>query len=404
MNGTIKNITTFVPSNEYYKMSSSKIPTPKKNSFTTILEIAEGVNAIDLAIPMSNLTCPEQLIDLVSKNMRLGNNDYSPVEGVEQLREQIIELVNRQNKSTFNPDTEITITAGPAQAMTTAISTFIKEGDEVIIFEPVQESYAPFIELNGGRPIFVNLRLPDFRIDWEEVKKLVTSKTKMIIINNPQNPIGRIFSEEDIDQLKRMTNGTRLVILSNEVFDNIIFDGLKFRSLASIPDLASKSLIVSSFGSVFNITGWGIGYIFGPERLMSEFRKIQQFQGFSVNTPAQYALAEFLKGGPDFDIICESYHKKRDLLISLLKGSKFELVPTQSTFYQILDYSKISDESDIDFCARLILEFGVATVPFSAFQHEKAKNQLIRVCFAKPDEILHEAAKKLKSVPVRLHN
>ena len=389
---------------DYIKMSSSKIPTPKKNSFTTILEIAEGVNAIDLAIPMSNLACPEQLIDLVSKNMRLGNNDYSPVEGVEQLREQIIDLVNRQNKSTFNPDTEITITAGPAQAMTTAISTFIKEGDEVIIFEPVQESYAPFIELNGGRPIFVNLRLPDFRIDWEEVKKLVTSKTKMIIINNPQNPIGRIFSEEDIDQLKRMTNGTRLVILSNEVFDNIVFDGLKFRSLASVPDLASKSLIVSSFGPVFNITGWGIGYIFGPERLMSEFRKIQQFQGFSVNTPAQYALAEFLQGGPDFDIICESYHKKRDLLISLLKGSKFELVPTQSTFYQILDYSKISDEPDIDFCARLILEYGVATVPFSAFQHEKAKNQLIRVCFAKPDEILHEAAKKLKNVPTRLQH
>jgi len=389
---------------DYIKMSSSKIPTPKKNSFTTILEIAEGVNAIDLAIPMSNLACPEHLIDLVGKNMRLGNNDYSPVEGVEQLRAQIIEIVNRQNKSSFNPATEITVTAGPAQAMTTAISTFIKEGDEVIIFEPVQESYAPFIELNGGRPIFVNLRSPDFRIDWEEVKKLVTSKTKMIIINNPQNPIGRIFSEEDIDQLKRMTNGTRLVILSNEVFDNIVFDGLKFRSLASVPDLASKSLIVSSFGPVFNITGWGIGYIFGPERLMSEFRKIQQFQGFSVNTPAQYALAEFLQGGPDFDIICESYHKKRDLLISLLKGSKFELVPTQSTFYQILDYSKISDESDIDFCARLILEYGVATVPFSAFQHEKAKNQLIRVCFAKPDEILHEAARKLKSVPSRLQH
>ena len=385
-------------------MNSSKIPIPKKNSFSTILEIAEGANAIDLAIPFSNLACPEKLIDLVSKNMRLGNNDYSPVEGVEQLREQIIEHVNRQNKSSFNPATEITITAGPAQAMTTAISTFIKEGDEVIIFEPVQESYASFIELNGGRPIFVNLRLPDFRIDWEEVKKLVTSKTKMIIINNPQNPIGRIFSEEDIDQLKRMTNGTRLVILSNEVFDNIIFDGLKFRSLASVPDLASKSLIVSSYGPVFNITGWGIGYIFGPERLMSEFRKIQQFQGFSVNTPAQYALAEFLQEGPDFDLICESYHKKRDLLISLLKGSKFELVPTQSTFYQILDYSKISDESDMDFCARLILEYGVATVPFSAFQHEKAKNQLIRICFAKPDEILHEAANKLKSVAVRLNH
>ena len=385
-------------------MGSSKIPNPKKNSLTTILEIAEGMNAIDLAIPMSNLNCPDKLIDLVSKNMRLGNNDYSPVEGVELLREQIIRLVNSQNRTTFSAETEITITAGPAQAMTTAISTFVKEGDEVIIFEPVQESYAPFIELNGGRPIFVNLKLPDFRIDWEEVKKLVTSKTKLIIINNPQNPIGRIFSEEDIDQLKRLTNGTRLVILCNEVFDNIVFDGLKFRSIASVPDLAAKSLIVSSFGPVFNITGWGIGYIFGPERLMSEFRKIQQFQGFSVNTPAQHALAEFLQDGPEFESISKSYHKKRDLFISLLKGSKFNLVPTQSTFYQLLDYGKISDESDVDFATRLILEYGVATVPFSAFQHEKTKYQLIRICFAKPDEILIEAARKLKSVPVTVHH
>jgi methionine aminotransferase len=385
-------------------MGSSKIPTPKKNSLTTILEIAGEVHAIDLAIPTSNLACPEKLIDLVSKNMRLGNNDYSPVEGVEQFRTEIIALVNRQNNTTFNPATDITITAGPAQAMTTAISTFVKDGDEVIIFEPVQESYAPFIEMNGGRPIFVILKAPDFRIDWEEVKKLVTSKTKMIIINNPQNPIGKIFSEEDIDQLRRLTNGTRLVILSNEVFDNIVFDGLKFRSLASVPDLAAKSLIVSSFGPAFNITGWGIGYIFGPEKMMSEFRKIQQFQGFSVNTPAQFALAEFLKGEPDLEIICETYHKKRDLFISLLKGSKFEFVPTQSTFYQILDFSKISDESDIDFATRLIHEYGVATVPFSAFQHEKTKSQLIRICFAKPDELLIEAAKRLKSIPVNLHH
>jgi len=382
-------------------MGSSKIPTSKKNAFATILGIAEEVHAIDLAVPMSNLVCPEKLIDLVSKNMRLGNNDYSPAEGVEQLREQIIDHVNQQNNTSFNPETDITITAGPAQGMTTAISTFVKEGDEVIIFEPIQESYAPFIELNGGRPIFVNLKMPDFRIDWEEVKKLVTSKTKMIIINNPQNPIGRIFSEEDIDQLKRMTNGTKLVILSNEVFDHIVFDGLKFHSLASIPELASKSLIVSSYGPVFNITGWGIGFIYGPEKLMSEFRKIQQYQGFSVNTPAQYALAEFLQDGPDFESICETYHRKRDLFISSLEGSNFELVPTHSTFYQILDYSKISDEPDVEFAIRLIREYGVATVPFSAFQHEKTKSQLVRICFAKPDEILKEAAKKLKSVTIK---
>lgn len=388
---------------DYIKMVSSKIPTSKKNIFAAIMEIAEDVHAIDLANPMSNLVCPDKLIDLVGKYMRLGNNDYSPAEGIEPLRKQIINLINRQSNTTFRPETDITITAGPAQAMTTAISTFVKDGDEVIIFEPVQESYTPFIELNGGRPIFVNLKMPDFKIDWEEVKKLVTSKTKMIIINNPQNPTGRLFSEEDIDQLKRMTNGTKLVILSNEVFDNIVYDRQKFHSLLSVPDLAAKSLIVSSFGHVFNITGWGIGYIIGPEKLMSEFRKIQQFQGFSVNTPAQFALAEFLEEGQDIKAICESYHKKRDLFISLLKGSHFELVPTHSTYYQILDFSKISDESDVDFATRLILEYGVATIPFSAFQHEKTKNQLIRVCFAKPDEVLIDAAKRLKSIPIT-HN
>lgn len=385
---------------DYIKMASSKIPTSKKNTFSTVLEIAAEVHAIDLANPMSNLACPEKLIDLVSKNMRLGNNDYSPAEGVGQLREEILGLFNKVNNTNFKAETDITITAGPAQAMTTAISTFVKDGDEVVIFEPVQESYAPFIELNGGRPIFVNQKSPDFRIDWDEVKKLVTSKTKMIIINNPQNPIGRMFSENDIDQLKRMTNGTKLVILSNEVFDNIVFDEQKFSSIASVPELASKSLIVSSFGHVFNITGWGIGYIIGPDKLMGEFRKIQQFQGFSVNTPAQFALAEFLEEGQDFKAICETYHKKRDLLLSLLKDSNFEIVPTHSTYYQLLDYGKISEEPDLDFAIRLVTDYNVATIPFSAFQHEKTKNQLIRVCFAKPDELLVEAAKKLRSVPI----
>ena len=382
-------------------MIQSRIPTSKKSAFATIMEIAVKVNAIDLAKPMTNLECPEKLIKLVTKNMKLGNNDYSPAEGVERLRNEIISLFNKNNNSSFSAETDITITAGPAQAMTTAISTFIKEGDEVIIFEPVQESYAPFIELTGGRTIFVSQKLPDFHIDWEEVKKLVTSKTRMIIINNPQNPIGRLFSDSDLDQLKRMTNGTKLVILSNEVFDNIVFDNKKFLSLASVPELAAKSLIVSSFGHVFNISGWGIGYIIGPEKLMSEFRKIQQFQGFSVNTPAQYALAEFLGEGQDFNAICNTYLKKRDLFVDLLKDSCYEVLPAHSTYYLLLDYSKISDEPDYEFAVRLVQEYGVAAIPFSAFQHEKIKDQLIRICFAKPDDQLIEAAKRLKSVKAK---
>ncbi len=363
-----------------------------------MIEIAEEEKAINLVLPTSDISCPEGLIDLVAKHMRLGNNDFSPNEGVNSLREQIVSAINEQYGTAYNPSTDITITAGPAQAMTTAISTFIKEGDEVIIFEPVQESYAPFIEMTGGRPIFVNLKHPDYRIDWEEVKKLVTSKTKMIMINNPQNPIGRLFSDDDIDQLKRMTNGTRIVILCNEVYNQIVFDTHKFRSIASVPELAAKSLIVSSFGPLFNINGWGIGFILGPEKPMSEFRKIQQYQGFSVNTPAQYALADFLQSGQNLKEITAFYQSKRDYFIELLGQSNFEVVPTASTFYQLLDYSKISDEPDVDFAIRLAREYGVATVPFSAFHHEKIKNQMVRVCFAKPNHVLEEAAFRLKRV------
>ncbi len=381
-------------------MVSSKIPTPKKNIFSAIWYLTNEMKAINLAFPISEFACPERLIELVAKNMRLGNNGASPEEGVISLREQIASQVNRQNKTNFNPETEITITAGPSQAMTTAISTFIKDGDEVIIFEPVQEGFAPFIEMNGGRSIYVSLKYPDFKIDWDEVKKLVSSKTRMIIINNPQNPIGQLLTSEDLSQIKRMINGTRIIILGNEVFNHLIYDNQTFFSLLSIPELAAKSLVVSSYGPDFNIQGWGIAHIIGPEKLMSEFRKIQTIQGFSVNTPAQYALGEFLKDRQDFKEICASHQSKRDYFIDLLAKSNFKIIPTTSTYYQLLDYSRISDLADVDFAMKLISEYGVATVPFSAFQHEKTRNQLVRICFAKSNKLLEEAADKLNKVPV----
>ncbi len=381
-------------------MVSSKAPTPKKNIFSTILDLSNEMNALNLAFPLSEFACPNALIELVAKNMRLGNNGYSPEEGVQSLREQVAIQVNLRNKTNFNPDTEITITAGAVQAMTTAISTFIKNEDEVIIFEPVQEGFAPFIEMNGGRSIYVSLKYPDFKIDWDEVKKLVSSKTRMIIISNPQNPMGQLLNSEDLSQIKRMINGTRIIILSNEVFSNLVYDGQSFLSLNSIPELAAKSLVVSSYGPDFNIQGWGIAHITGPEKLMSEFRKIQQIQGFSVNTPAQYALAEFLKDGQNFKEICAFHQSKRDYFIDLLVNSHFNIIPTTSTYYQLLDYSQISDQADVDFSMKLISEYGVATVPFSAFQHEKTKNQLIRICFAKSNKVLEQAAHQLNKVPV----
>jgi methionine transaminase len=381
-------------------MAVTKLPATRKNAFVTMTELAEEYEATNLVDPMSGLPCPEDLINLVDKYMRAGNNDFSPSEGVRSLREIIVHLFNKQNKTEFQAETDLTITAGPGQAMSTAITTFVKEGDEVILFEPVQESYAQLIEMTGGRPIYITLKHPDYRIDWDEVKKTVTTKTKMIVINNPQNPMGQIFSPDDLDQLKRMTNGTRLVILSNETFGNIVYDGHQFNSAASVSELAAKSLVVSSFGASFNINGWGIGYIAGPDKLMAEYRKTQQYQGLSVNTPTQYALAEFLKHGQDFNEIRAFYQSKRDYFIELLAGSKFELIPTKSTIYQLLDYSKISDEVDTDFVLKLAKEYQVATIPFSAFQHEKTKMQMIRVCFAKTNELLEEAAYRLKNVSV----
>ena len=273
----------------------------------------------------------------------------------------------------------------------------------MILFEPVQESYAQLIEMTGGRPIYINLKHPEYKIDWDEVKKSVTTKTKMIVINNPHNPMGKIFSLEDFDQLKRMTNGTRLVILSNEIYANIVYDGHHFNSVASVPELAAKSLVVSSYGAMFNINGWGIGYIAGPEKLMAEFRKIQLYQGISVNTPAQYALAEYLKPGQNFKEINAFYQSKRDYFLELMVGSKFEFIPTKSTIYQLLDYSKISEEPDTEFVMKLAKEHKVATIPFSAFQHEKTKFQMVRVCFAKTNDLLEEAAYRLNHVPVTIH-
>lgn len=385
-------------------MTVTKLPTTKKNIFVSMMEIAEEYQATNLVDPMSGLPCPADLINLVDKYMRAGNNDFSPNEGVGSLREQIVSIFNKQNTTDFQAETDLTITAGPQQAMSTAITTFVKEGDEVILFEPVQESYAQLIEMTGGRPIYITLKHPDYRIDWDEVKKTVTTKTKMIVINNPQNPMGQIFSPEDFDQLKRMTNGTRLVILSNETFGNIVYDGHPFISVASVPELAVKSLVVSSYGTMFNINGWGIGYIVGPEKLMAEYRKTQQYQGFSVNTPAQYALADFLKKGQNFKEINAFYQSKRDYFIELLAGSKFELIPTKSTIYQLLDYSKLSDEPDTEFVMNLAKEHKVATIPFSAFQHEKTKMQMIRICFAKTNDLLEEAAFRLKNVPVNFKN
>lgn len=380
-------------------MALSKLPNTKGSIFSTVNKLVTETGAIDLSLGKTDFPCPEKLAELAATYIRLGYNNYAPHEGIPELRDVISERVAQMYNHTYNPETEITITAGNVQAIMTAISSVVKEDDEVILFEPAYESYAPAISINGGRPVYVALKQPDFHIDWEEVRKMVTSKTRMIIINSPHNPTGAVLTDADLVQLQRLTNGTNIVVLSDEVFESIVFDNNTHQSVARYEKLAARSFVVSSFGPVFNINGWGLAYILAPEKLMAEFRRIQQFQIYNVNTPLQYALSEYLQTEDSRKDISEMYQGKRNYFNRLLTGSNFKIVPSQGSYFEILDYSNISDEPDNDFTFRLASEYGVGVVPVSAFLHEKNKLRMVRVCFAKNNETLEKAAEKLRLVP-----
>lgn len=380
-------------------MAVTKLSNTKGSIFSTINKLVAETGAIDMSMGSTDFPCPEKLAELAAMYIRSGYNNYAPHEGIPELRNVISYRVKSLYNHFYNPETEITITAGPVQAIMTAISTVIKEEDEVILFEPAYESYAPAISINGGRPVYVALKQPNFHIDWEEVRKMITSKTRMIILNSPHNPTGAVLTDSDLVQLQHLTNGTNIVILSDEVFESIVFDNNTHQSVSRFDKLAERSFVVSSFGPVFNINGWGLAYILAPERLMSEYRRIQQFQIYNVNTPLQYALSEFLLTDESKKDISEMYQGKRNYFNRLMGDSLFKIIPSQGSYFEILDYSKISDEPDTDFTYRLASEFGVGVIPVSAFLHEKNKMKMVRICFAKNNETLEKAAERLRTVP-----
>ncbi|MGQ7867747.1 methionine aminotransferase [Sunxiuqinia sp. sy24] len=380
-------------------MVQSKLPNTNSSVFSSINKWVEDSGAIDMGIGKTDFKCPQKLIDLAAKYLNDGYNNYAPLEGILPLRKEISEIVRVNYGQVYNPTTEITITAGTNQAVHTAISAVVKDDDEVIIFEPAFESFAPSIILNGGRPVFVRLKAPTFKIDWEELRKMVSAKTKMIILNSPHNPTGSVLSENDLFQLQRLTNGTNITILSDEIFESMIFDNQTHQSVARYEKLIERSFVISSFGPLYNINGWGISYCLAPERLMREFRKMQQIQIYHVNSPLQYALAEYLPKNHSFEEISELYQGKRNYFNRLLEGSLYEVIPAQGGYFQLLDYSKISEEPDIDFAERLARDFGIVTVPVSAFCHEKNRSKFIRICFAKENDTLERAAEKLLQVP-----
>ncbi len=377
---------------------STKLPRVGTTIFTVMSKLATEHNAINLSQGFPDFECPSELVSAVHKAMKAGNNQYAPMPGVMKLREMIAEKTEDIYGIKYNPETEITITSGATQAIYTAISATIREGDEVIIFEPAYDCYEPAIELNGGKTVYLQLKAPDYNINWNEVKKLVNHRTRMIIINSPHNPTGAVLNADDMKQLEKLTNKTDIIILADEVYEHIIFDGRQHESMARYPNLANRSFIVSSFGKTFHTTGWKIGYCVAPKELMTEFRKVHQFLVFATNTPMQFGVAEFLKNKSHYNELGAFYQAKRDLFNKMVKGSRFSLVPASGTYFQLLSYDKITSEKDADYATRLIKENGVAAIPISVFYHKPVYDNMLRFCFAKKDETIEKAAEILQKI------
>lgn len=373
----------------------SKLPATSTSIFAVMSGLANEHNAINLSQGFPDFPVSEELIKLVNANMMKGNNQYAPMPGILPLREGISEMFHDKYKVNYNPDTEITITAGATQGLFTAITAFIRPGDEAIIFEPAYDCYGPAIKMQGGMVKYAELKQPDFTINWDTLPALISGNTRMIILNSPHNPTGNVIRSSDLKKLETLTKDMDIIILSDEVYEHIIFDNLKHESICKYPGLASRTIIVGSFGKTFHATGWKCGFVLAPSNLMAEFRKIHQFVVFAVNTPVQYAIAEFLKNKENYIHLGAFYQKKRDSFLELIKPSRFKIIPAKGTYFQLLDYSAISDEKELDFAIRLTKEYGIASVPVSSFYHNQTDNKMLRFCFAKTDETMKKAAEIL---------
>lgn len=376
----------------------SKLPNVGTTIFTVMSTLAAEHNAINLSQGFPNFDTPQALKDRVAYYLQNGKNQYCPMAGLMKLREVLSDKMKKSYGLSPDPEKEITITAGATQAIFTAITAFVDKGEEVILIEPAYDSYRPTIELVKGVPVPYELSAPDFKIDWDELGKLVSVRTRMIIINTPQNPIGKTLKNEDLIALQELTKGTDIIVLSDEVYEHLIFDGQDHQSVARFPDLYQRSLLVYSFGKTFHSTGWKIGYCVGPDHLMSEFRKVHQFNVFCVNSFEQYALADYLQDPKPYLELPAFYQQKRDFLLSALQGSRLKPLPSEGTYFQLYDYSAISDEPDTQFAKRMTTEYGVASIPVSVFYSSRKQSGVVRLCFAKTEDMLEEAGKLLKVI------
>jgi methionine aminotransferase len=372
-----------------------KLPNVGTSIFTVMSQMANECGAINLSQGFPDFEVSRELIDSVHFHMMKDRNQYAPMAGVPALLERLAEKFHLSYKLELDPATDLLVTSGATEALFAAITAFVHPDDEVIIFEPAYDSYEPAVRLNGGIPVGIKLTLPDFSIDWNEVEDKLSDRTSLIILNTPHNPTGAVLTREDLQQLTRIADRSRAVILSDEVYEHIIFDGHRHLCIAAHPPLRDRTISVFSFGKTFHATGWKTGYAMGPAHLITEMKRVHQFITFSVNTPTQWALADFLASPANYMTIHSFYQAKRDLFLRLIQGSRFEVIPCKGTYFQLLSYRAISDRPDVDMAEWMTRERGLASIPISVFYSDRHDERLLRFCFAKNDETLKKGAEIL---------
>lgn len=383
---------------KYPHTISSKLPEVGTTIFTKMSALANEYDAINLSQGFPDFPIDQKLIDLVHQKMLEGHNQYAPMQGALVLREAISTKLKNSYGVEYCPNEEVTVTAGATEAIYSAIAAFVKEDDEVVVFTPAYDCYVPAIRVHGGKPVFVQMHAPDYRIDWDHVKKLINARTKMIIINTPHNPTGTTLHKSDLKELEKIVSGKEIIVLSDEVYEHIIYDKNKHQSACSYKELRKQTMSVFSFGKTFHVTGWKLGYIVGPEKLMTEFRKVHQFNVFSCNHPFQMAIADYMKDAETYNSVSSFYEEKRNKFLQAIEGSKFNPLNCSGTYFQLLSYEGITDEDDVSFAERLTKEFGIACIPVSVFYNSKLDEKVLRFCFAKEDATLIKAGEILRNI------
>jgi methionine aminotransferase len=377
---------------------TSKLPDVGVSIFAVMTRLANEHGAINLSQGFPDFDCDPALADAVAAAMRAGHNQYAPMPGVLALREALARKVEVCYGPTYDPQSEIQIVSGATAGLYAALTAFVRSGDEVVLFEPCYDSYVPVIRLSGGTPVFASLRYPDYRVDWDEVRRAISRRTRVILVNTPHNPTGRMWTADDMRQLASIVDGTDIVLISDEVYEHVVFDGRSHESLLRYPDLRQRACVISSFGKTFHTTGWKVGYCVAPQPILAEVQRVHQFMTFTVHTPSQFAFAEFVARDPIASQLPAFYQRKRDLFLRLIEGSRFRPLACDGTYFQLLDYSAIANDPDREMAMRLITQHGVASIPCSAFLYQDRGGPVLRFCFAKKDETLRAAAERLRQI------